>query len=227
MNCPVTPSQADAVMADLTDRRVQVQPVDWESVGAAYLAQAKRESSRARYEATVREYPEMADTDWSRPQFDKNRPQIDRIRQWQPGKRGILAAGPSGRGKSRSIFDLYRRLSVDDGLDVRYWSAARWFSTLQEQVSYGRDTARGWIEVCADRPILILEDLGQEAVQASRQDWAQAWFFHFLDLRIGKGLPLIITTNLTATQMADQSNSVRSDPLLRRLGDLTEVIKFI
>jgi len=53
-------------------------------------------------------------------------------------------------------------------------------------------------------------------------------FFRMLDLRLGArpARPLIITTNLTAAQIAAGQAGVRADPLLRRLLDLCEVVKF-
>ena len=201
-------------------------PVDWESASMDYVANARKRDAAARYWAKIDEMPEFAETDWTRPKFAANRDSIAKVIGWQYGKTGLLLSGPTGRGKTRSLMDLFRRLACEDGQDVRYWYAGDWFAHLGTQVNYGRDDARGWVESIASRPLVILDDLGQEAVQTSRQDWAQAWFFRFLDLRIAKGLPLIVTTNLSAQDMAGRSTQLRSDPLVRRLTELCEVVKF-
>lgn len=201
-------------------------PVDWESASMAYVANARKSDAAARYRATIDEMPEFAATDWTRPKFDANRAAIARVLGWQYGKTGLLLSGPTGRGKTRSLMDLFKRLACEDGHEVRYWYAGDWFAHLGTQLNYGRDDARGWVEAIAARPIVILDDLGQEAMQTSKQDWAQAWFFRFLDLRIAKGLPLIVTTNLSAQDMAGRATQLRSDPLVRRLTELCEVVKF-
>jgi DNA replication protein DnaC len=165
-------------------------------------------------------------SDWSHPHLSPYREQITRVMAYKRQAKGILASGPTGRGKSRALWQLMRRLGCEEGCDVRYWHAADWFAQLQQQINYGRDDARGWVESVAVRGVVFLDDLGQECVQRSREDWAQGWFFRFLDLRVGHGLPLFITTNLTADEMAERSGNVRGDPLIRRLLDLCEVVKF-
>ncbi len=212
-----------AATLGVTDRS----PVDWESVSARYAADARLRDARRRYEAFVANAPEFAETDWSRPMFEPNRTSLERLIDWRYSAKGILASGPTGRGKTRAIVALFRRLACDEGRDVRYYFAGDWFAALQAQLNYGRDEARSWVESCARRPLVIIDDLGQEAMQTSRTDWAQAWLFRFLDLRIGHGLPLIVSTNLSSREMAARANDVRGDPLVRRLTDLCEIVKFV
>lgn len=204
------------------------EPVDLDAASVAYLERARREDARNRFEAVATANPSLVATDWSRPQYDPNRDAIARLTQWEPGPRGILATGPTGRGKTRALFALFARLARDEGREVRFWHAGDWFSALQQQCQYGRDDARLWVEATASRPIVILDDLGQEAVSTARADWAQAWFFRFLDIRIARGLPLLATTNLTAREISGHSDrrGIRSDPLLRRMLELAEVVKF-
>ncbi|WP_230679629.1 hypothetical protein, partial [Streptococcus pneumoniae] len=68
-------------------------------------------------------------------------------------------------------------------MQVRYYFAGDWFFRLQSQVHFGQDEARTWIESVASVPVIILDDLGQQAVTTARSEWAEAWFFRFLDLR--------------------------------------------
>lgn len=177
-------------------------------------------------------YPE---SDWAHPGLAANRAAIERVLAWQVGPRGLLLSGPTGSGKSRSIFGLYRRLACEEGREVRYFFAGDWFSALQRELKFGRDEARPFVEECASREILILDDLGQEALTTAREDWAQGWFFRLLDLRIagcreGKPRPLIISTNLSAGDFAAKVGAgqpIRQEPLLRRLLALCEVVKFV
>jgi DNA replication protein DnaC len=215
---------------DLSAPRPSLTPEERARLGEertrAYITDAKIRDACQRYKAFAAENPLIIETDWERPTFDANREAIAQVLKWQYGRKGILASGPTGRGKTRAIAELFRRLACDEGRDVRYYFAGDWFAALQAQVNYGRDEARGWIEACAGRPLVVLDDLGQEAMQSTRADWAQSWLFRFLDLRISKGLPLIVSTNLTSREMAARSGDVRGDPLVRRLLDLCEIVKF-
>lgn len=192
-----------------------------------YVARAKREAAADRWRHECP--PEYRESDWSRPELAPYRPIIDRVLGYKLGPKGILATGRTGRGKTRAMWQLMRRLACDEGVDCRYYHAAQWFFELGQWVNYGRDEARGWVEAVAARPIVFLDDLGQEAVMQSRQDWATGWFFRFLDLRVGRGLPLFVTTNLHAADLVAHAGSradIRGDPLVRRLLDLSDPIVF-
>ena len=205
-----------------------VQSFDFDAIGREHLRKCIAVDARRRYEQAVAQFPGLAETDWARPVFDPNRKAIETVLNWQPGRQGLLVSGPTGRGKTRAICQLFRRLACDEGRDVRYWFAGDWFAQLAEQNKYGRDDARGWIDAVARRPIVILDDLGQEAMQSAKSEWAQAWFFRFLDIRIASGLPLIVTTNLQAKEIATRADSsgIRADPLVRRLLECATVVKF-
>jgi len=196
--------------------------LDFDAAGKAYVANALKAAAAERFHAQC---PiEYRESDWNR--LERFGPQISRVLDWKLGKRGMLLSGPTGRGKTRAAWGMVRRLAVDEGHDVRFWHATDWFATLQAHVRYGSDDARGWVDAVAQRRLVVIDDIGQEAVATAKSDWAQAWFFRFLDLRIGAGLPLIVTTNLTADGMAGRTTDVRGDPLVRRLLDLCEVVKF-
>jgi DNA replication protein DnaC len=203
---------------------------DWEAKSARYVAEARRASALKRWDVLAAELPEMVETDWTRTHFDTNRAAIESVIRWQRNAKGLLLSGPTGRGKTRAIMALLRKLALDDGQDFRYWHASEWFSELQKQNRYGRDEASSWVGATAVRPIVVIDDLGQEAMSTVKgEDWAQAWFFRFLDVRLAHGLPLIVTTNLSASAIAGtaQRAEIRSDPLIRRLMDLCEVVRFV
>ena len=205
-------------------------PEEWDAKSAQFIAEAKRQSAKVRWDALEAVMPKMVETDWSRTHFDANRAAIESVLAWQRSEKGLLLSGPTGRGKTRAIMALLRKLALEDGQDFRYWHASTWFSELQKQNRYGRDEASSWVGATAVRPIVVIDDLGQEAVSTVKgEDWAQAWFFRFLDIRLAFGLPLIVSTNLSATTIAGtaQRSEIRSDPLIRRLIDLCEVVRFV
>lgn len=171
--------------------------------------------------------PAYRDFNADHPSIQANRAQIDRILAWQAtSAKGLLATGPSNRGKTRAVFALCRRLLCVEGVDVGIWRAKDFFSALQAEVRFGRDDALDFVKRVAARRVLFIDDFGQEAVQSNREEWAMGWFFDLLDRRIGSGLPLLVTTNLTARDLAAGSSDMRDNAFVRRLLDLAEPVKF-
>lgn len=158
--------------------------------------------------------------------IQRNRPQLDRILSWQLGAKGLLAAGPTNQGKTRAMFALCKRLLCEEAVDVGIWHAQDFLSALQGEVRYGRDEAEGFVKRVAARRVLFIDDYGQQAVQSNREEWARGWFFRLLDLRVSAGLPLLMTTNLRAEQLATDPTDLKGDPLVRRLLDLAHPLKF-
>jgi DNA replication protein DnaC len=168
----------------------------------------------------------MRETDWRHESLTPYRSQIDQVLGWRHGSKGLLLTGPTGRGKSRSMVGLLKRLMQTEGRDVSFYKSSDFFWRLQGAVSYGRDEAAGWVRAVAQRPVVFIDDFGQEAVLSSRAEWSQGWFFDFCDQRIEAKLPLFLTTNMGAREIAANAGFVRGDPLLRRLLELCEVVKF-
>lgn len=197
--------------------------VDLDEVGADYLRRARRDTALARWEYSCP--PDLKQTDFQDPRLAGSAQRCREVLSWEYQRRGILATGASGVGKTRSMWALMRRLA-EESREIRYFTAAEWFATLQAQVTYGRDESLAWIRALACVPVVFIDDLGQEAIQANRQDWAQGWLFQFLDRRLGNALPLFVTTNLTAKEIAGQNAETRGNPLVRRLIELCQVVRF-
>ncbi len=196
-------------------------------VDTAKLVRRQQRADRARYWHA--QCPSRSrQSRWDHPRLLPYTQQINQVLQWQAGDEGMLITGPTGRGKSRAMWALLRRLLAHEGRDVRVWRSFDFFRTMQEQINYGRDESRAWIKSVARIPIIALDDWGQEAVTTAKADWCQATFFDLLDQRLGEGRPLIVTTNLTAQQIADtDSKGVRANPMLRRVLDTcTTIVRF-
>jgi DNA replication protein DnaC len=201
-------------------------PFDGEAATLAFLAEARKRDAIARFDSAVP--PAMRESDWAHAGMTPNRAQIERVLGHQVGLKGLLLSGRTGRGKTRSMWALMRRLACEEARDVRYFHAQDWFATLQGCLNYGRDDARGWVDAVARRPIVFIDDLGQEAIQTARSEWAMSWFMRFLDIRVSERLPLYVTTNLDAQGIAERgASSVRGDPMVRRLIEICEPIKFV
>jgi len=201
-------------------------PFDHEGASAHFLAEARKRDAIARFDSAVP--PTMRESDWGHAGMIGNRAQIERVLAHQVGAKGLLLSGRTRRGKTRSMWALMRRLAHEEARDIRYFHAGDWFATLQGCLNYGRDDARGWVDAVARRPIVFVDDLGQEAIQTARSEWAMSWFMRFLDIRVSERLPLYVTTNLDAQGIAERgASSVRGDPMVRRLIEICEPIKFV
>ena len=199
---------------------------DGEAASAHFLAEARKRDAIARFDSAVP--PTMRESDWGHAGMLANRAQIERVLGHQVGAKGLLLSGRTGRGKTRSMWALMRRLAHEEVRDIRYFHASDWFAQLQACLTYGRDDARGWVDAVARRPIVFIDDLGQEAIQTARSEWAMSWFMRFLDIRVSERLPLYVTTNLDAQGIAERgASSVRGDPMVRRLIEICEPIKFV
>lgn len=170
--------------------------------------------------------PAYREFDPQHPSIQRNRAQIDRILAWKVGPKGLLAAGKTNVGKTRAMFARCQRLLCEEAVDVGIWQAQDFFAALQGEVRFGRDEAEAFVRRVAARRVLFIDDFGQHAVQASREEWAMGWFFRLLDLRVGNGLPLLMTTNLRATDIAGTESDLKQNALLRRLQDLAEPLRF-
>ncbi len=70
----------------------------------------------------------------------------------------------------------------------------------------------------------------QEATTAAQEERARAWLFSLINRRLELWLPLLASTNCTAEQLAGTEggkSAVRADPLLRRLLEIAEPVRFL
>lgn len=147
--------------------------------------------------------PAARRSNWNHPKLQSNRANIELVRSWQPNPLGLLITGPTGRGKSRAFWSLLHRLMVRERRDVRVWQAHDFFYEIQGEMRFGRDESARFVEAMSAIPILALDDWGQEVVPYARENHCQGIFFQILDRRHGRGLPVIITTNLTSSDIAE------------------------
>jgi DNA replication protein DnaC len=208
--------------------------IDLEEYGREYLRNELRKARRLYYED--RFPPEIRTPLDMSMVAPCNHEAVGRVINWQHGKRGLIITGETGLGKTRACAVLMRRLLVDELRDFRCYHATEFFTKMREFTKYGRDDIEPWLRDLSSYSGVFIDDYGQEALDASKEEWAKSWFFRFLDLMIGFGRPLIITTNLTSQDMLNPPASwdrgrikaaLRAEPLVRRLVDLCAPVKFV
>ena len=195
--------------------------------GVEYARRAVREARAERWRNLCP--PAYHATNFADPRLAHNAAQLAKVLGWQYGPRGLLLAGPTGGGKTRSLWALLRRLACDEGRDFSFWNAQDLAAEITANVRFGVDEARAFIGCLAKVPVLVIDDLGQEATTAGQEDRVRSWLFRLFDRRVELGLPLLVSTNATAEQLAGTEggkSAVRADPLLRRLLETAEPVKF-
>lgn len=217
------PSDAK-LLADVMALKPDAEFTPIDSSTPEYIANIRKQDG-ARYFAKFCPEP-FKNFDRERPDILANRIPISLVLNWQYQNKGLLLSGPTGKGKSRACWQLLKRLYAEEGNECRWYHAMDFFTELHECVKYGRDDAKGWVSDVAWRKVVFIDDWGQEANLKAREDWAQSWFFRFLDYRLERQLPVIITTNLSGKEIASRETEVRGDPLIRRLLEICTVLKF-
>jgi DNA replication protein DnaC len=131
-----------------------------------------------------------------------------------------MLRGSTGTGKTRAMWRLLRRL-FDEGRSIEALTAGEFGRSYADAA--GQYRASAWFERLAAVDVLFVDDLGKgcwsEAVRAV--------FFDLIDKRTRFGRPVLITTNDTGPELSERMRDVNlGDPLVRRLREFCEVLKF-
>lgn len=195
---------------------------------AVRVAEAKAERDRDDRSRALAEWmaavPEsMRTTDWKDRRLIPYQTEISRIRTWKHGPKGIYAVGRSGRGKSRSIYALARRLAVDELVPVRY--------LLQTEITreVNRDGLNSFLEKLDGlrrAPVIVWDDFGKFAAIGSRRDLLCSEIESLIDFRFSHGLPFLISANARDKDIVEIFGEMRGEPILRRIVEGCEVVSF-
>ncbi|MBQ4556275.1 MAG: ATP-binding protein [Clostridia bacterium] len=105
----------------------------------------------------------------------------------------LLFMGGTGLGKTHLSSALAKTV-IDSGYDVLYTSALNMISDFEKAKFKGEgDTSRYF-----DAELLIIDDLGTEGSGA----FTESFVYNVIDTRICKGLPTVVSTNLTAHELS-------------------------
>lgn len=171
------------------------------------------ERKRLELEKQIKEYrrigfPESKMQDWTFANDDGTNAKISAVarnyvenfdRMRKDGK-GLLLFGKTGTGKSFAAACIANAL-IDKGYPVLMTNFARIRGTLQGLF----DGRQEYLDSFNRFPLLILDDLAAE----SKTEYMQEIVYEVINNRYLAGLPLIVTTNLTADELkhpADVTN---------------------
>lgn len=115
-------------------------------------------------------------------------------------RNGIFLFGPSGVGKTGSLSPLFVALLKQghSGLWIQYNDLMAEMRRFED----GRVDER--MDACKHVEYLFIDDFGDPAAQKTATDYARDVVFRIIDHRVSNCKPLLITSNLTLTDIENQ-----------------------
>lgn len=144
---------------------------------------------------------------------------LARVLAWRPGPRGLLLLGPTGAGKTRAAYLLLRDL-WEKGLDIRAFDCAAFAHEVGRRFRDG--TGEDWTDSLATAALVFLDDVGKSVFT----ERAEAELFALVERRAANVLPTLATTNLPSAELSQRLSADRSEPLIRRLREFSDVVTF-
>ncbi len=145
------------------------------------------------------------------PEMDRARAYVERWEEMLESNTGLLLWGDVGTGKTFFAGCIANAL-IERGVPVLMTNFARILNTLTDLRSEERNR---FIDEMNEYPLLILDDLGIER----NSEFALEQVFNVVDSRYRSGQPLIVTTNLTLSELknpADLAHARIYDRVLER-----------
>ncbi len=136
--------------------------------------------------------------DWGHEGLRHYHAPIRRVLAWQYRIRdgqGIYAVGSPGRGKSRAIWWLARRIAVDELVPIHYLIQGDIVNDINRT---GLDPFLEKMMRLRRAPVLLWDDFGTFSAMGSRRDLLASELFNLIDFRFNNFLPVLISSNVRA-----------------------------
>lgn len=135
---------------------------------------------------------------------------------------GLLFRGDVGTGKT-FLANCICNFLIDKGYAVLSFKLADYLRVLREDFEKKTGLEGKLLEAAKEADMLFIDDLGSEKLS---EDWGKEKFNSLIDTRYGAKKPILITTNLTATEMIDFRRYKNSDKILDRINQMTKTFDF-
>lgn len=194
-----------------------------EARAAEQREKEKREAKQDRVKAWLDLCPpEYRSTNWSHPDLSPVCREV--AKRWWAGAGAHLwlgIHGPTGRGKTRAMWEVIRRhhftgrhcMAVDS---TEFASAAGdWFSDDKT----AKQAARRLIERAKTCGLLLFDDIGKERLSST----VASRLHELLETRKRERRPLLWTSEKTGDDLAQRFGSDYADGIIRRLRECSEI----
>ena len=146
------------------------------------------------------------------------------IMDWHPNLGvGLLVSGPTGSGKSRSVYLLLKRLMEEHGILARIEPCIAFRHRIAAAARKDGDERERLVRQLSTAAILYLDDLGQMV----NTDSAAEALLEIVERRTMAELPIVATTQFTGQAFIDSFRSKETgQAIARRLGEFCHKIHF-
>ena len=135
---------------------------------------------------------------------------VDNFGRMKSDGKGLLLFGEVGTGKT-----FYAACIANAVIDMCIPAMVTNFASIRDDLQESFEGRKQYIERLINFPLLILDDLSAE----SKSEYMNEIVFNIIDGRYRTGLPLIVTTNLTADEMKNTAD-VKNKRIFSRLFEM-------
>ena len=135
---------------------------------------------------------------------------------------GLLFKGNCGTGKT-FLANCICNFLIDKGYAVLSFKLADYLRVLREDFEKKTGLEGKLLEAIKEADMLFIDDLGSEKLS---EDWGKEKLCTLIDTRYSARKPILITTNLTATEMVDFLKYKNTDKILDRINQMTKTFDF-
>ena len=115
-------------------------------------------------------------------------------------KNGLILLGSNGVGKTH-LAAAVAHVLIDKGVPVLFHTYSEHLQEIRNE--FDHTGAQKYLSLMKSNPMLVLDDLGKE----KRSEWSSSILFDVINSRYERQLPVIITSNFTAAELADHVGS--------------------
>lgn len=162
-------------------------------------------------------FHDRAMTEWTFENDDGNNERIiqiakryvDKFGEMKKDHKGLLLFGSVGVGKTYAAACIANAL-IEQGIPCMVTNFHRLINTLESL----RDGKQEFLDSLNDYDLLVIDDLASER----KTEYMQEFVMQIIDSRDRSGLPIIVTTNLTAQELKNPSDMQNQRIYSRLLG---------
>jgi hypothetical protein len=154
------------------------------------------------------------------PAWNDNKASVKKALAWNPTpeKPILILHGVTGRGKSRLMWQVMKRLAVEQALPPVHFGAGE--LSLSVSSAWSDMKAEALVHSLKSAKVLAFDDLDKDRLSPK----AEEALFAVISHRCDHGKPTLITTNLTGEPLVARMSAEMGPALLRRLREFSVTI---